>query len=219
MNTLSAVLFDLDGTIAPTEPLHWKAWRETFEEHGLDIDEAFYKRHVSGRATPATFRDHFLFLSPEEVRRGVRRKEARFRELVRELRPMPGLLALLDWASGRGLRRAIVTNSPARQAVFLLSTLGLRERFSLVLSSEESRAAKPSPAPYLMALERLGLSPESAIAFEDSPSGIHSSVAAGIHTVAIASSQEPRHLQAAGASMVIPDFTSRGLLDHLRCLL
>jgi beta-phosphoglucomutase-like phosphatase (HAD superfamily) len=73
-------------------------------------------------------------------------------------------------------------------------------------------SVKPDPAPYRVALDRLGVRPEAALAFEDSTSGIASSVAAGIPTVGIASTQDPEKLLQAGAFMAARDFTDPELL-------
>jgi beta-phosphoglucomutase-like phosphatase (HAD superfamily) len=84
--------------------------------------------------------------------------------------------------------------------------LGLEDFFDAVVPAEEVRAAKPDPEPYRTALEKLGADPEEALAFEDSVSGIHSAVGAGIPTVGIASTQEPDRLLKAGAFMATKDF-------------
>src|SRR5687767_6403658 len=91
-----------------------------------------------------------------------------------------------------------------------------RDLFDIVVLADEVEAVKPDPAPYKAALERTGVPAERALAFEDSVSGIVSSVAAGIPTVGIASSQEPKRLLGAGAFTTANDFTDpqlRALID------
>ena len=212
---LAAILFDLDGTLVNTDPVHYKAWHEILRDYELEIDEEFYKRRISGRLNPVIIQDVLPHLSFEAGLQLAEEKETRFRELAVELTPLPGLSAVLEWIDEHGLKRAVVTNAPRKNVHFMLQVLGLLDVFSIVVLAEEATAGKPDPAPYKLALSHLGVTPDSAIAFEDSPSGIHSSVGAGICTVGIASTHDPKNLYSAGAEMVIPDFTAKTLWSLL----
>src|SRR5688572_20220867 len=94
---LAAVMFDLDGTLVDTDPLHFLAWRELFREHGIEVDQRFYRERISGRFNPAIVREHLPRLSASELESCVRWKEARFFELATRLEPKQGLSRLLDW--------------------------------------------------------------------------------------------------------------------------
>ena len=205
---LAAILFDLDGTLVNTDPLHYKAWQEILRNYGVEIDEAFYNKRISGRLNPVIIQDILPQLSSEESQQFAEEKEARFRELALELKPLPGLLDVLAWTDKCELKRAVVTNAPRKNAHFMLRALGLTDVFPTTILAEEAEAGKPDPAPYNLALRSLGITPESAIAFEDSPSGIRSAVGAGICTIAIASTHNSESLRACGAEIVVPDFTA-----------
>jgi beta-phosphoglucomutase-like phosphatase (HAD superfamily) len=96
-----------------------------------------------------------------------------------------------------------------------LPALELGEFFDEVVLSDEVGSVKPDPAPYRAALDRLSLTPEEAVAFEDSVSGLSSAAGAGIPTVGIASTQDPQKLKHAGAFMVATDFTDPELRELL----
>ncbi len=210
-----AILFDLDGTLVNSDPIHYKAWQEILRDYGLEIDEAFYKTHISGRLNPVIIQDILPQLSLADGHQLAVEKEARFRELGPKLRPLPGLSEVLGWTDELGLKRAVVTNAPRLNAQFMLSVLGLTDTFPIVVLGEDTVAGKPDPAPYQLALRELGIGPESAIAFEDSPSGIRSSVGAGICTIGIASTHHPENLCKAGAVLAVPDFTAKPLWSWL----
>ena len=212
---LGAILFDLDGTLVNSDPIHYKAWQEILREYGIEIDEAFYKRHISGRINPLIVQDILPQMSLEEGQRFAEGKEVRFRELASELQPIAGLSDVLAWIDKCGLKRAVVTNAPRENAHFMLKILGLTDVFTTVILAEDAEAGKPHPAPYQMALRSLNITPESAIAFEDSPSGICSAVGAGICTIGIASTYNPDELCEAGAKIAVPDFTSNLLWSWL----
>lgn len=213
---LAAILFDLDGTLVNTDPLHYKAWQEKLREYGLEIDESFYKKRISGRLNPVIIQDILPQLSLEEGQQLAEEKEARFRQLAPQLKPLAGLSDVLAWADTCELKRAVVTNAPRKNTQFMLQALGLTDAFKTVVLAEEAEAGKPDPAPYHLALRYLNVDPEAAVAFEDSPSGICSSIRAGIPTIGIASTHNPKNLYACGAVLVVPDFTASSLWSWLR---
>ena len=208
-----ALLFDLDGTLAETDSLHLPTWVDVLRPHGIEVDEAFYRENISGRSNGEIVRELLPNLSKEEGRDIADAKEASFRERAGELEPLPGLLDFLQEARNRGLKTALVTNAPEENVEAILLALELGDFFDEIVLSDEVGPVKPDPAPYRAALDRLGVSPEAALAFEDSTSGISSSVGAGIPTVGIASTQNPQRLQEAGAFMVAEDFTDPQLRD------
>ena len=202
-----ALLFDLDGTLAETDSLHLPTWVDALEPYGVEVDEEFYRDRISGRSTAEIVRE----LLPGAHRRTRRSigdaKEASFRKRAFELDPLPGLEDFVERGRKRGMWIALVTNAPEENVEAILLALKLRDFFDTVVLADEVEAVKPDPAPYIAALEKTGVPAEEALAFEDSISGISSSVAAGIPTVGIASSQEPAKLLGAGAFMAAQDFT------------
>jgi HAD superfamily hydrolase (TIGR01509 family) len=211
-----ALLFDLDGTLAETDSLHLPTWVDALEPYGVEVDEEFYRDKISGRSTAEIVRELLPELTDEQGRAIGDAKEASFRERASELEPLPGLVDFVERGRKRGMRIALVTNAPEENVKMILLALKLRDFFDTVVLADEVEAVKPDPAPYRAALEKTGVPAEEALAFEDSISGISSSVAAGIPTVGIASSQEPQKLLVAGAFMTAQDFTDpqlRTLID------
>ena len=212
---LQAVLFDLDGTLANTDPIHFLIWQRLLKEYGLEIDDPFYRQHISGRLNVDILQDLLPQFSIEKGAQFSLAKEARFREMAQgRLQPLPGLLPLIDWMKQQGMASAVVTNAPRPNAEFMLQTLKLDQTFDVVIISGDLPMGKPDPLPYQEALRRLGLRPEQGVVFEDSPSGLCAAVAAGITTVGIASSHPPEKLYELGAKLVVDDFTDERL-THL----
>lgn len=214
---LKALLFDLDGTLANTDPIHFATWKDVMKNYGLELDREFYDKHFSGRLNTAIVANLLPQLSVEEGEQLSWQKEAEFRRRARgELQPLPGLMDLLEWVNSQQLQQAVVTNAPVENAEFMLQVLQLDQQFETVVIAEQLERGKPDPLPYQVALERLGVSAEAAVAFEDSPSGIRSAVGAGVLTVGIASTHAPEELYAVGAKLVVKDFADPQLDDLLK---
>jgi HAD superfamily hydrolase (TIGR01509 family) len=211
-----ALLFDLDGTLAETDSLHLPTWVDALEPYGVEVDEEFYRNRISGRNTNEIVRELLPDLTHAQGRAIGDAKEASFRERASDLEPLPGLVDCVERGRERGMKIALVTNAPEENVEAILLALKLRDFFDVVVLADEVEAVKPDPAPYMAALKKTGVPAERALAFEDSVSGISSSVAAGIPTVGIASSQDPEKLLRAGAFMTAEDFNDpqlRGLIE------
>jgi len=210
-----ALLFDLDGTLAETDSLHLPTWVDVLRPYGIEVDEEFYKARISGRSNSKIVEDLLPDLSAEDGRDLAEAKEASFRERAGELEPLPGLLNFMEEAKDRGFSLALVTNAPEENVEAILLALDLGVFFDEVVLSDEVGPVKPDPAPYKAALEKLGIGPEEALAFEDSTSGIASAVGAGIPTVGMASTQAAETLEEAGAFVVAEDFADPKLRELL----
>ena len=205
---LKAIIFDLDGTLANTDPLHYQIWEEILKKYGMDIDLPFYKKHISGGTNEAILNELLPQLSDAEVTELAGYKETRFREIALDLKPLKGLLEFLEAIEERQLKKGVVTNAPPENVEFMLKdALKLADRFNPVILAGVMTAAKPDPASYKLCLKELGVGAKEAIVFEDSPNGIKAAVAAEIYTVGVASTHEPKALKGVGATEVIVDFT------------
>lgn len=212
---LKALLFDMDGTLSDTDPVHMVAWQQTLQAHGIVVNDEVYHERIVGRVNPQIVRDFLPGLDELNVARVVEEKEAAFRALATKLEPLPGLSRILEWRVAQGLKTALVTNATNHTVPFSLQALGLEEYFEVRVLADEVPAGKPDPRHYGAALERLGIGASEAIAFEDSPSGVRSASGAGIITVGITTTQTPELLKASGARLTVPDFTAKELWDFL----
>ncbi|MEM7770291.1 MAG: HAD-IA family hydrolase [Cyanobacteria bacterium P01_A01_bin.37] len=213
---LKAILFDLDGTLTNTDPIHYSVWKDVLREFSIMVDRKFYDRYFSGRLNADIIADLLPHLSNDEVIELGDRKEALFRDQARaDLTRLSGLTEFLDWVDRHHLKRAVVTNAPPTNAWFSLEVLNLRDYFEIVVLGEELPYGKPHPMPYEVGLQQVGVHASEAIAFEDSPSGIRSAIGAGIRTIGVASTHSPEDLITAGATSVIQDFDDPGLATIL----
>ncbi len=210
----AALLFDLDGTLIDSDPLHRAVFADLLAPHGHVVDAAFYLAHIHGRQNRAIFAELMPGADPDEMDRA---KEAEFRRRLAgaPVAATPGLGAFLERTGKAGLPAAVVTNACRANAHAMLAALGVADRFAAILGAEDAPAPKPDPAPYRAGAAALGVAATECIAFEDSPAGLASARAAGCTVVGLASSLDADALRAAGAHHVIPDFTDPALVPLL----
>lgn len=216
--TRFALLFDLDGTLIDSDPLHHAAYATLFAERGDELSLDQYHREIMGRPN-ADIMAQFWPDEPENHAAIAARKELMFRDsLAASVPPTQGIHALLDWAAASGAGVAVVTNAPRDNAETMLRAAGLAPRFDLLIIGEECARAKPDPLPYQLAMQALDVTPSRCVAFEDSASGLRAARGAGAHVFGLTTGLSPQRLRQAGAHDVIDDFTDPALLAHLDTL-
>ena len=208
-----ALLFDLDGTLIDTDPLHARVFIDMFAEMGRALTVSEYMQNMHGRLNQDIFADYMPGCDADAM---SDEKEARFRRVLgASVPPTRGLLDLLGWAREHGIPVALVTNAPAENAEVMLAATGLGAHFTHRVIGSECAAGKPDPAPYLRALEVLRADASRSLAFEDSPSGVKSASGAGVFCIGMRSSLDEAALIAAGADATIEDFSDPTLPAHL----
>lgn len=191
MPSYDAILFDFDGVLADTEPLHFQCWREILQPYGIDLDwDTYAERCIGisdrlmlaefcGRAEPAVDIQKLLDEYP--------RKRDRFRELIsQELPFFNGCGDFLD--SLHGYRLAVVSSSGRLEIEPALERAGLLNRFETLVCGGDVRNLKPAPDPYLLAASRLNA--RRPLVIEDSEAGVASATAAGFDVVRVKSPAE-----------------------------
>lgn len=186
---LRAVLFDMDGVLYNSMPYHAKAWHHAMEQFGYDLPEEEVYMH-EGRTGTSTVN----LVSMRQ--RGVKESEERIQEIYKvksdffneypPAEPMPGALSLLRQLKEQGLMILIVTGSGQ---LSLLDKLNHHFpdifRRELMVTAFDVKHGKPHPEPYLMGMQKGGLTPDECIVVENAPLGVRAAKAAGLFTVAV----------------------------------
>jgi HAD superfamily hydrolase (TIGR01509 family) len=179
---LQALIFDCDGTLADSMPLHWRAWKQVTESHGLQFPES---RFYSLGGVPA--RDILKMLSEEQGRQIdyveiAKEKEAVFAQLIPQIRPIEPIARIARDNQGK-LRLAVASGGTRRVITETLHHLGMEQIFQAVVVSEDVARQKPAPDIYLEAARRLGIAPQNCRAYEDTDLGLTAIRAAGMEAV------------------------------------
>ena len=189
--SFDAYLFDCDGTIADSMPLHYVAWKKALGEWNCEFaEELFYA--WGGRPTAeiiATLNQmHGLSMPVESV---ANRKEELYFELLPELKVVPEVLEHIEAQHGR-IPFAVVSGSARDSVTASLEMLKLLDRFDTLVCAGEYKKSKPDPEAFLLAAPRLGVAPKNCLVFEDTEMGIQAATAAGMASVKVPAPWERR---------------------------
>ena len=190
---ISAAVFDFDGVIIETEQADFDAWRSLYRENGAALGWEEYAVCIGtkGAFDPVADLEKKTGRGHDRDRVRARQKEI-IGPLLAALKPLPGVLDRLDEADRLGIRLAIASSSSLEWVVGHLTTHGIMDRFSAILTRDGRLRAKPYPDLYLAALSALGVPADEAVAFEDSMNGVTAAKEAGLFCVAVPNSMTAR---------------------------
>lgn len=221
---LSALIFDVDGTLADTEAVHLEAFNHAFRQEGLDWhwDVPLYTRLLDISGGKERMAHHWRTVDPtmtevdagalsDTIQRLHEIKTAYYEDAVNNgaVHLRPGVLALMSEARRAGLQLAIATTtSPVNIAALLRSAIGpdWRSHFLAIGDASNAPVKKPNPQVYMKVLADLGLRAADCVAFEDSANGLRAARAAGLDTV-ITPNGFTAHHDFSGALRVVPDLS------------
>ncbi|AGY59806.1 HAD family hydrolase [Gloeobacter kilaueensis] len=219
---LRAILFDFNGVLVADEPLHRQLLQQVLKAtFGLEVDRADYQQLCLGRsdfeALRAVLQARGRAVSPQAIEALVRQKEALYRQSADPKKLLiAGVADLLDRASASGLRLAIVSGAGRAEIEWILNLTGLAGRFAAVVAAEDTGRGKPDPGGYHLALERLAVRAEEALAVEDSFLGIEAARRAGLRVIALTTSV-PMHLLQRRADWVLDRYDDLDLARIESC--
>ena len=214
---IRGLLFDLDGVLVNTNPLHARAWQELAEELGIPFTPADYEAFLGisrAQCLEILLKKGNRSLSESEKERLCTRKNDRYREMIGTLTPaalLPGVSEFLRFARAEGYRIAL--GSVSKNAEFILKKLEIMAFFDAVIDGRKIVNGKPDPEVFVLAevflkgAEALGLPPEQCLVFEDSAAGIEAAHRGGMKAIGIGTARllPSAELTIPGFSGVMPD--------------
>ena len=215
-------IWDVDGTLVDTAELHFAAWEAVCGERGRPFTRADFAA-TFGRRNPeilaALFGDG---LTGPEAEAFADRKEALYREAARRggVRPLPGVVPLLEGLRRAGVRQAIGSSAPRANLDLILDVMGVAPYFEAVVGAEETQRGKPDPQVFLVAAQRLGIPPSRCVVLEDAVAGVEAARAGGMKSIAVrfVGHHPEEALRRAGADLVVPTLEQVSADDVLRLL-
>lgn len=210
-----AAIFDLDGVIVDTVPLHFNAWQKMFNDYGKKFDYNDYKQKVDGIPRIDGCKAILTDLSDEEIEQASEKKQSYYIESLNAdgVKVYETTVSLIKDIIAAGIHTAVVSSS--KNLPMILEKVGLTDKFEVRLSGSDITKGKPDPQIFLMAAERLKVVPEESVVFEDATLGVEGAKRANMRCVGIDRSNRPDLFKK--ADIVVNDLGEVGLV-RLRSL-
>ncbi|HSC45748.1 MAG TPA: HAD family phosphatase [Candidatus Acidoferrum sp.] len=183
---LRAVIFDLDGVVADSHPIHETAWTQLLVEAGLDSKTLNLDFLYAGHPRREILQHYLGKLEPAKIEQLGRRKDELYTLAAKELRAKPGIKRALAELEAGGVLCALATSAGRVRTQETLEKFGFTSRFTVVVTGEAVRAAKPSPDIFLLAAQRLSVDFVDCVVVEDSVAGVAAALAADMACVGFA---------------------------------
>ncbi|HEX8462850.1 MAG TPA: HAD family phosphatase [Segetibacter sp.] len=216
-NYLKAVIFDMDGTLLESTEADYKAWEKVFNDYGKKLSFGDYVP-LLGIRSANVIRDHIGISNGEDVKRILKEKFDYFVEYVNE-NPIKAVVGAEDFLKGLAkydLKIGLATSSRKEKMKMVLESLGFLHYFDTIVTGEEVENSKPAPDIFLMAAQRLGLTPNDCLVFEDGPVGVAASKNAKMKCVAITATHPEDKL--CDADIVIDTYTNTDFTELCKSL-
>lgn len=213
-SVIQSVIFDLDGVIVSTDEYHYLGWQRLADELGIPFD-----RHINERLRGVSRMESLEIIlekatqtyTADEKRAFAERKNAYYREFLNQVTPkdiLPGVMELLAELKTKQIKIAI--GSSSRNTPLILAQIDLSDYFDAVADGNDITRSKPDPEVFLLAAERLGISPSACLVVEDADAGIESALAAGMSVLGVGSASN--HPRATSTAQNLMTVTAEGLL-------
>lgn len=193
---LKAIFFDFDGTLVNSEPLHFQMWQQVLSDYGVGLTEDQYKAHYAGVPTLLNAEDMVKrFALPVEHTVLSNAKKSLTRSVVAEkgFPLMPSVRDILAHFAACDVKLGIVTGAARSNVEVTLRANALEHYFSLVISGEDISRNKPAPDCYLLAMEKMRVTAQECLAFEDTESGANAAASAGVRCLAVPTPLSSHH--------------------------
>jgi beta-phosphoglucomutase len=184
-----AILFDLDGVVVDTAKFHYLAWKEAADE-----EKIYFDKHINERLKGVSRMQSLDIImeranrsySQSEKNKIAERKNAIYVKSLRTLTEndiLPGITQFLDQLREAGIKTAIV--SASKNTDFILEQIGMKKRFDVLVTGNDTKKSKPDPEGMFLAAKRLGVDPSECVVIEDAAAGVEAAAAAGMRSLGI----------------------------------
>lgn len=204
-SAIQAVIWDLDGVVIDSAHEHRLAWQRLAREEGVTFTDADFWS-TFGKRNDDIIPQFWGSLSAEQLKALADRKEAYFRELIRERAvPLPGAMELMRELHEAGFAQALASSTPIENIQLISDVLGLKRYLSVLVSGETVARGKPAPDIFLKAASELHMHPSWCVVIEDAVAGVQAAHAAGMRCIAVVGNRDLPGLRE--AELMVKDLT------------
>jgi len=214
---IKAVIFDMDGVLANTIPVHLKSWQKIFRDYfKTRLTKKYFFKYLNARQGPDTISLVTGLKIPYAERVKISEiKDVYSQKFLKNIQPTPGLINLLKFLKKNKIKAGVATSAQPGMMRFLLKKLKIKKYFKYLVSAKEIKKGKPNPDCYLRVAKKLKVKPQEAIIVEDAPLGLLAGKRGKfLKTIGITTTQPAKDLKA--ADLIITDFYDKKLYKLLK---
>ncbi len=192
---IEGVIFDMDGVLADTGPVHYQSWKRLADEIGVEFTREFFEDTFGQKTVPVTRRLAGESAEESQVREWADLKEEYYRQMVKDkIVPLPGVIFLIKDLKHKGVKMAVASSGPPENVMLLVESLELRTLFDAFITAADVQRGKPEPDAFLLAAEKISAKPENCVVIEDAPVGIEAAKKAGMKAIALTTTHPEEEL-------------------------
>jgi len=211
------VIFDMDGVLADTGPIHFESWLKMASEINVEFTREFFEETFGQQSVTITRKLLGNNVNDEELVKRAYLKEHYYREMVKDkLEPLPGAIELIETLSHKRFKLAVGSSGPPENVKLLLNSLKVKKYFDVIITAAEVSKSKPEPDVFLMGAEKVNVKPENCIVIEDAPVGIEAAKRAGMKSIAITTTHDEKELLI--ADLIVKDLSFVSIKDVITLL-
>jgi beta-phosphoglucomutase family hydrolase len=211
------VIFDMDGVLADTGPIHFESWVKMANEIGKKFTKKLFDLTFGQQSIPITRKLVGPKVEQRLVEKWANLKEQYYREMVKDkLEPLTGVLKLIKDLKKNNFKLAVGSSGPPENVELLLTVLNLKHYFDVIITAVDVKKGKPEPDVFLIAAQNLKLEPKNCIVIEDAPVGIKAARRAGMPVIALRTTH--CNVDLLDADLIVNDLRSVNIDDIIRLL-
>ncbi|MBD3254678.1 MAG: beta-phosphoglucomutase family hydrolase [Candidatus Lokiarchaeota archaeon] len=213
-----AVIFDMDGVLADTGPIHFESWKKmATQDAGVEFTREFFEKTFGQQTIPITKKLLGSKVSEHRIKNLADLKEEYYREMVAdELEPLPGVIDLIINLKKKKFKLAVGSSGPRKNVELLLNSLHIQNHFDIVIAAEDIEKGKPAPDVFLHVANSINIPPKNCLVIEDAPVGIEAAKRAGMKTIALTTTHNKEELKE--ADLIIENLTEVNVQKILKIL-
>ena len=212
-----AVIFDMDGVIIDSGPIHYESWKKLANEIGVSFSENYFKKTFGKQGIPTLKKIINKKVSDKQLHEWVELKEVYYRQMIKNnITAILGVIPLIKELKENFFKLAVATSGPPKNTDLLLTTLKIKHFFDQIVTAIDIKKGKPAPDVFLMVSKNLNISPQNCLVIEDAPVGIKAAKKAEMKCIALATTHEKSKL--AKADLIIDSFSEINLNDIIELL-
>jgi beta-phosphoglucomutase family hydrolase len=200
------VIFDMDGVLADTGPVHFQSWKKLADEIGVEFTKELFEKTFGQKSVPIIRRLVGEDGVDEQLQKWADLKEKYYREMVKDkIKPLEGVIPLIKDLKRHNCKLAVASSGPPENVELLVDSLKLREFFDELITAEDVKKGKPEPDAFLIAAQKLKVNPEDCVVIEDAPVGIEAAKRARMKRIALTTTHPREELQ--DANLILSDLS------------